>query len=644
MKIRTKMFSITGVVFLSVIVISSLSVWTMNETARLRNTIEGGAELIGRARSLHSLMKDLMFDIFTPQTYRLLKDIIHTPRFNTTLRTFKTAVTDFQSAFHDFMDSPRVKSLLRDEEVRDAYEVAKIMNVKALERIASLEQSLDELVKTGVLGEESIYKQLQMNQEAAIPAFFDQVRDTSYYLSNSFESFLSHFISSLQEEGAVINRQILVLFWVLTLLIGLFAAVLSLTFAGRISRRIQVVEEAVHRISRGDFTAQLDIPTRDEFGLLSRNFNLFIKDLKRNVDSVLNLMRDVGDSITDQPNFDRILRLIVEAAVNDANVDGAAVLMGGDGGLCGEYALGRLSVQQAAGAFPLDTATGPGSPLYEVYEKGRPWFLRQAGEDQRVSSLMAIPLTVSKRTLGVLCLVTVDPRGRLTDLDYTNFCTFADYAALIIDNYFKYGELLEKRQAEYRALQSQIQPHFLYNVLNGLIGLNRLGDRRNLENAIFCLKDMLRYTLEQGEWTTVAEELQFLDKYCALQKLRFQERLAVRISCTEDAAGCRIPKLLLQPLVENSIIHGLEPLGSAGKLVVSARRRRRNGSRALVLFVGDNGIGFDPRAGRDGMRIGLSNVRQRLLMAFPQASLSIRSKPGAGTRVRIEIAAEQLRS
>jgi two-component system sensor histidine kinase YesM len=253
-----------------------------------------------------------------------------------------------------------------------------------------------------------------------------------------------------------------------------------------------------------------------------------------------------------------------------------------------------------------------------------------------VSSLLAVPLALPDRTLGVLCLLTLSGADPLTDLDCTHFTTFADYAALIMDNFFKYKELLERRDAEYRALQSQIQPHFLYNLLNGLIGLNRLGERRTLENAILSLKDMLRYTLEQGDWTTVSEELAFLAKYCELQKMRFGDRLQVRFDCGQEAGGFRLPKLILQPLVENAIIHGIEPLGTPGTLEVTAVVSRRNGQRVLGISVRDNGVGFS-ETGAGERHIGLANVKERLLIAYPQAFLSIQSHPG-DTRVAIEIA------
>jgi sensor histidine kinase YesM len=655
-KIKTKIICVTGIVLLCVIVVSSVSVWTLNEISRLKETIDNGVELIGRARTIHSLMKDLMFDIFTPQTYRLLKDIIFAPRFQTTRRSFHTAVVEFQVEFHKFMESPRVKRLLRDEELQDAYTVAQVISDKAFTKIEDFQRKLDQLAGSGVLGEESVYEQLQTDVDTTIPLFFDEVRDTSYYLTNSFESFLSHFIRSLEDQSAIIRRQILILFWSLTVLIGVVAVALSLMLARQISQRISRVEEGFRLVSMGNFTATLNIRTNDEFGVLAQNFNLFMKDLKRNVDSVLNLMRDISGSITARLRFDKILELLVESAVKDSNADGSAVLTLNDRGC--------ICVGQAAGVVPYskgediperlaEAVVGTGSgkeeaplSLKQVFLRQKTLYIRNADgwaaaslddSRQQISSLLALPLVVSQRLLGVFCVFTYGPDNHITDLDYTNFNTFIDYASVILDNFFKYKELLERREAEYEALQSQIQPHFLYNLLNGLIGLNRMGDRKSLEGALFSLKDMLRYTLEQNDWSTVAEELRFVSKYCELQQVRFQERLSVDIHCEEAAASFSIPKLILQPLVENAVIHGIEPLGGPGKLRVSARHIQKNGASGVGIVVIDNGVGFSVEDHPEDGRIGLRNVKERLLMAFPHALLKVDSEPGKGTRITMDI-------
>jgi hypothetical protein len=410
-----------------------------------------------------------------------------------------------------------------------------------------------------------------------------------------------------------------------------------------VSGRIKSVEEGFRRVSGGDFSARLDVTSSDELGALERNFNLFLSDLKRNVDSIQSLMRDVGASIADHASLDRVLMLIVEAAVKDSRAASAAVIVEGPEG--------EAMVARSAGHFPFPAGArvsaadlphdGPAAvDLGRVLARGEEVFLREPrrlGPDASVGSLLAFPLAVSQGTIGMLCIATDQGGDPLTDLDHTNLRTFAEHAGLIIDNFYKYQELLAKREAEYRALQSQIQPHFLYNILGALIGLARMGDSRGVEKAVLSLKEMLRYILDSGDWTTVREEFRFLERYCELQRMRFDERLSVRFDLEGDAADARIPKLILQPVVENAVIHGIEPLDRPGTLCVEAAVLKRNETRVVGITVRDDGIGM-PAAGQGGERgIGLANVRERLRIACPSARLEVAGAPGGGTRVRIEI-------
>ncbi|WP_199614359.1 cache domain-containing sensor histidine kinase [Paenibacillus alkalitolerans] len=212
--------------------------------------------------------------------------------------------------------------------------------------------------------------------------------------------------------------------------------------------------------------------------------------------------------------------------------------------------------------------------------------------------------------------------------------TMVERLSELIDR--EYIAVLNKRDAEYRALQSQIQPHFLYNTLNGFVALNRLGQADRLEQAIFSLSDMLRYTLGHSEWTTVREEFDFLARYCELQRIRFEERLQVTINAQKEAENIAIPKLLLQPLVENAIIHGIEPKDGPGCLEVSARLEEHAGGRRLRVRIADDGVGFSD-TGRPGGNVGLTNVRERLKLAYENASFTIDSVPGSGTLVTIDI-------
>ncbi|MEQ7052404.1 sensor histidine kinase [Paenibacillaceae sp. P-4] len=204
----------------------------------------------------------------------------------------------------------------------------------------------------------------------------------------------------------------------------------------------------------------------------------------------------------------------------------------------------------------------------------------------------------------------------------------------------EYKAVLAQQHAEYRALQSQIQPHFLYNVLSGFIGLNRIGDTKSLETAILSLSGMLRYILEDNQWTTVEHEFKFLTKYALLQQLRFQDRLTIHIHYDDEAAECRIPKLLIQPLLENAVIHGIEPDDQDHTIHVSASIKQQDNDPLICIEVRDDGVGFDAKAMQSQAHVGLANVNSRLKLVYPNAQLSIVSEPHIGTCVTIQISKE----
>ncbi len=201
----------------------------------------------------------------------------------------------------------------------------------------------------------------------------------------------------------------------------------------------------------------------------------------------------------------------------------------------------------------------------------------------------------------------------------------------------EYKAVLNQRNAEYRALQSQIQPHFLYNTLNGFIGLNRLKDTSGLEQAIFALSDMLRYILQGDDWVRLADELAFVQRYCDLQRLRFRDRLTVDLRCDQAATELKIPKLLLQPLVENAVNHGIEPASHSCTLRITTELKTVDHRSWVAISIQDDGCGFDPQAVESKKGHGLVNVRERLNLAFREATLTISSQVAVGTRIVLEI-------
>jgi sensor histidine kinase YesM len=166
---------------------------------------------------------------------------------------------------------------------------------------------------------------------------------------------------------------------------------------------------------------------------------------------------------------------------------------------------------------------------------------------------------------------------------------------------------IKAREAELKALKSQINPHFLFNSLNSISALTSIDPSRAREMCIL-LGDFLRLTLGLGERTSIkfSEEIELLEKYMAIEKVRFGARLTMREEIQEDAKPCMLPPLLLQPLVENAVKHGIANLIDGGEIRLAAQRQ--NGRLAIVV---ENSWDPDAPPSRKG-GLGLKNVQQRL--------------------------------
>ena len=161
-------------------------------------------------------------------------------------------------------------------------------------------------------------------------------------------------------------------------------------------------------------------------------------------------------------------------------------------------------------------------------------------------------------------------------------------------------------------LQSRIRPHFLFNTLNSAIALVR-NDPAQAESLLEDLSDLFRHALmEQGEAVTLGEEIALARRYLHIEQVRFGARLQVQWQLDPRADGARLPPLLLQPLVENAVKHGVEPSAQGGKLRVQTQRR---GSRVLVTIT-NTVPGANEREGAapSGHGIALANVRARLAL------------------------------
>ncbi len=206
-------------------------------------------------------------------------------------------------------------------------------------------------------------------------------------------------------------------------------------------------------------------------------------------------------------------------------------------------------------------------------------------------------------------------------------------------------ETKKKQKANLEALQAQINPHFLFNTLNSIRWMANISGNENVSNMLSDLGKLLEGSIyKSDELITLKEEIDYLNSYVSLQKMRFGDNFTIHYKIEEDIIHCSIPKFVLQPIIENSIIHGISDM-SGGIISVTGYVDYPN----AVIKISDNGIGIDEqqipnilaeensKKGRLS-KIGFKNVDQRLKLKFgEQYGLSIKSSKGKGTVVDVVI-------
>ncbi len=230
--------------------------------------------------------------------------------------------------------------------------------------------------------------------------------------------------------------------------------------------------------------------------------------------------------------------------------------------------------------------------------------------------------------------------SRLDDLIYENYQSRLRESELMF---------LEK-EAQLNALQQQINPHFLYNTLESIKWMAyKKGDRKVCDMAAALGSFFRGAVSNKKELVTFGEELDHLENYIYIQKIRYNNKFSVQIDFEPSVKELLTVKLVLQPLVENSIIHGLEPVQSAGAILIEGK----NGSGKVQITVKDNGAGMEPEELSTVRKritgevpeavstsVGLNNVYRRIQLYFSgQCSFEIDSRPGHGTTVTMEIPA-----
>jgi two-component system LytT family sensor kinase len=190
-------------------------------------------------------------------------------------------------------------------------------------------------------------------------------------------------------------------------------------------------------------------------------------------------------------------------------------------------------------------------------------------------------------------------------------------------------------RANLEALRMQLNPHFLFNTLNTISVLAMKGEKQRVVRMINRLSDLLRLSLENHRQTiSLAEEIDFLQRYLEIEQVRFRDRLTVHVDVPEDLLDAEVPSLVLQPLVENAVIHGVGQQLDGAQIEILARRDVDE----LILTIRDTGPGFREEQIRNGNGVGLGNTTARLEQLYGSNHRLERSNgPDGGAVVTITI-------
>jgi two-component system sensor histidine kinase YesM len=265
-----------------------------------------------------------------------------------------------------------------------------------------------------------------------------------------------------------------------------------------------------------------------------------------------------------------------------------------------------------------------------------------------IKKLHDVTTTITKNDLQAL--MTSDNVDEITELGMS-FNIMIGKIKELLDSKIKEQEDLKR--AELRALQAQINPHFLYNTLDTIIWMAESKKTNQVVEIVTALSSFFRISLSKGmDWITIGEEVERIRSYLTIQKMRYRDILDFKIDVDEDVSENTILKLILQPLVENALYHGIKNKRQGGTIIVRAQRK---GEDEVLLEVEDNGIGFtaeklsqlhaelDDDSGDIKLEsgFGLGNVNKRIRLYYgKQYGLSIKSEYINGTCVTLVIPAQ----
>jgi two-component system sensor histidine kinase YesM len=266
-----------------------------------------------------------------------------------------------------------------------------------------------------------------------------------------------------------------------------------------------------------------------------------------------------------------------------------------------------------------------------------------------IKKLHDVTTAITKNDLRAL--VTSKNVNEITELGIS-FNIMIGRIRELLDSQVREHENLQK--AELKALQAQINPHFLYNTLDAIVWMAETNKTDQVIEIVRTLSRFFRIALSKGkDWISLQEEIEHVRSYLHIQKIRYQDILEYEIDVDEGILDGTILKLTLQPLAENALYHGIKNKRNGGTIWVRARRKEQD---QVLIEVQDNGVGFTPyklariqellddesyEISQEGEGFGLANVNKRIKLYYgSQYGLSVESQYQRGTRVTVTIPLE----
>ena len=480
MKIRLKLSVVELSMALGFVVAISISLFYLNSMVRIKN-MEYQAE-----RVVSSLAR------FNIQTEGLL---VSAKLLSELKDDWNESILQFESEFQLFKDSKAVK-ILGEELIQEMSAVDGTWSELSQWHIQPVFKYIDTMIANGFeekLGNIGILQALY-SQEENNSGLADPIMSLTNYMNNlekttfEFSNRLDGFIHSLRSQSEIyIQNSLLYVSIIVIVTIILSILIINIT-ARRISVRIGMVDDAVQVLTQGDFSKNLTINSKDEFEELAGHYNTFKGELWKKLDSILEFMLQIGDSISEGVDINSALQHILTSFIKNTTADAGAVFLVDENqqfidliALNGYFPcpfsipLESRTTREAqteylrkhpiaVGKTIIGKAIKSGEGVY-LKESGRDEMLRQnsvKGSIQYIHSIAVIPLIISKRVLGAVALVRTSEDAAFTDMEFTNMKTFGDYAALTIDNMYNFTEAVQRREMQREMkIASDIQKNLL---------------------------------------------------------------------------------------------------------------------------------------------------------------------------------------